>query len=551
MNRFKLLACLAFAAMALPARAAEPNLPPDLAAVPGNAIGFVHLRVADLWKNDALKQFRAMIEKAGPKALEAFDQRFVPAPSMIDRVTVFAIMPANPGPEPPFVGVVACNKPFDRAKLLKSLLPKGTEMTAGGTTFHADGEFELAIRVIDDHTFAVATPSTMRQYLEMPKATENLLAPVLREAAGKHHVVLGLNATILPNEVVTDLPPPLQPLARAKTIGVAIDLNKDLLLSVHAAFADEAQAKSGEKAAHDGLKMARAALAQAKIHFHQQVRGNDSKAPSAFEELPEAVLSMLALGGLETLDEFLKDLPIERDGKMLATSAKLPIGPYASILGVAGMSAGFALPAVRSARMAATRSRSANNLKQILIALHSYADTYRGFPPAAICDKNGKPLLSWRVAILPFIDQEPLFKQFHLDEPWDSEHNKKLLSQMPLIYGVTAATKLGDSMTHYRVFYGNGAAFELKKPVRFLDFTDGTSNTIMVVEAAEGVPWTRPDGFEYDPKKPLPKLGAISPEGFWVAMADGSVRFLSHTIKESTLRAAITRNGGEIVNLNE
>ena len=551
MTRFKILAWFGLALLALPARAEEPNLPPDLAAVPGNAIGFVHIRAADLWKCDALKDFRKMIEKAGPKALQQFDDRFVPAPSTIDRITVFVLMPSDAGPEPPFVGLIACNQPFDRAKLFKSLLPRGTEKKAGNKSFQADEDFDLAIHVLDDRTFAVATVSVMRRYLETPPTKENLLAPALQQAAGRHHLVIGLNASLLPNEAVAELPPPLQPLGRTKMASLSIDVGKDLAVDIRAHFADEAQAKSGEAALRAGLELARTALKGAKAQFEQQLQGKEMKSPSPISELPEAALAVLALGGFETLDEFVKDLPVKRDGSELAVAARLPIGPYASVLGVAGMSAGFALPAVQKARMASTRSRSANNLKQIVLAFHNYHSAYNSFPPAAICDKNGKPLLSWRVAILPFIEQDNLYKQFHLDEPWDSEHNMKLLALMPKVYKQPNETKPGETKTHYRVFYGGGAAFELKRGLRFADFSDGLSNTILVVEAAEGVPWTKPDDLEYDPKKPLPKFGGISPEGFWVALADGSVRFLTHKAKESTLRAAITRNGGEIFRWDE
>src|SRR5205085_10226222 len=106
----------------------------------------------------------------------------------------------------------------------------------------------------------------------------------------------------------------------------------------------------------------------------------------------------------------------------------------------------------------------------------------------AICDKQGRPLLSWRVAILPYIEQGQLYKQFKLDEPWDSEHNRKLIPLMPATYVVPAAPpKPGE--THYRVFVGGGAAFDLAKPTRISQFTDGSSNTFLIVETADTVVW--------------------------------------------------------------
>src|SRR5579884_2292255 len=98
-------------------------------------------------------------------------------------------------------------------------------------------------------------------------------------------------------------------------------------------------------------------------------------------------------------------------------------------------------------RQAAARTRSSNRLRQIGIAMHNYNDTYGHLPTQAIYGKDGKPLLSWRVLILPFMEQGALYKQFHLDEPWDSAHNKELRGQMPKTY------RLPDSKERTKTFY--------------------------------------------------------------------------------------------------
>ncbi|MFN6052013.1 MAG: DUF1559 domain-containing protein, partial [Planctomycetia bacterium] len=124
-------------------------------------------------------------------------------------------------------------------------------------------------------------------------------------------------------------------------------------------------------------------------------------------------------------------------------------------------------------REAAQRASSTNNLKMIGLAMHNYDATYNGFPPVAISDKKtGKPLLSWRVALLPYLDEDNLYRQFKLDEPWDSEHNIKLAAKMPKVYTHPTKNKPGDNKTHYRVFYGNGAVFDMNKPCSFRDITD-------------------------------------------------------------------------------
>jgi RNA polymerase sigma factor (sigma-70 family) len=199
----------------------------------------------------------------------------------------------------------------------------------------------------------------------------------------------------------------------------------------------------------------------------------------------------------------------------------------------------------------ADRQRPVDNMKMLGLAMHNYHATYGTFPPAAVYSMDGKPLLSWRVLLLPYLDQRALFSQFKLDEPWDGPTNRKLLEKMPDIYAPPRGKGKETHATVYQVFTGPGTVFPSPKASRIADITDGTSNTILIVEAVETVPWTKPADLPYDPKNPLPKLGSVSKEGFWTTFADGSVRFFKHTIKEATLRALITSNGGEIIDDND
>jgi RNA polymerase sigma factor (sigma-70 family) len=196
---------------------------------------------------------------------------------------------------------------------------------------------------------------------------------------------------------------------------------------------------------------------------------------------------------------------------------------------------------------AANRAISQNNLKQIALAFHNYHDTNQHFPAGAIYSKEGKPLLSWRVAILPFLDQAALYKAFKLDEPWDSEHNKKLLAQMPKVYELPGKKTADKHVTFYRVFAGKDTLFDGEEGKSLAKIRDGTSNTILALEAADPVVWTKPEELAYADNAALPKLGGYFTGGFNVAMCDGSVRFVSQSVDEKALRLFITPNDGQVV----
>src|SRR5262249_30644118 len=138
--------------------------------------------------------------------------------------------------------------------------------------------------------------------------------------------------------------------------------------------------------------------------------------------------------------------------------------------------------------------------KQLLLGFHNYHDTFGQAVPA-IVDPDGKPLLSWRVALLPFIEQDNLFRLMKQDEPWDSEHNKKFIEKMPKIFEIDGVTAKPGS-THYRTFVGANASWAFDRPAQIpATFQDGTSNTVIFVQAAEPVIWTKPDELPFDGKR--------------------------------------------------
>ena len=194
------------------------------------------------------------------------------------------------------------------------------------------------------------------------------------------------------------------------------------------------------------------------------------------------------------------------------------------------------------------RIRSANNLKQIMIAIHNYHDT-NGFLPRDIADKNGKPLLSWRVLLLPYIEQDNLYKAFKLDEAWDSDTNKKLLAKMPDVYKVGIEPK-GATETYYQGFAGPGTAFEPGKKLTLASVTDGTSNTVGVIEAGPPVEWTKPADIAYDPKKPFPKLDGPFRNVVMAGMMDGSAFPFKPDLKPEVFRDFVERADGSVVDID-
>jgi hypothetical protein len=221
------------------------------------------------------------------------------------------------------------------------------------------------------------------------------------------------------------------------------------------------------------------------------------------------------------------------------------------VLGVIGCLIGFErmMAAERSARMSSIAC--SNNLRQVGLALNEYHAANGRLPPAAISDQRGKPLLSWRVAILPYLGKEELYAAFHLDESWDSPHNLALLNQMPHEFGCPADIDAGPGKSGYRALVGRGTAFEPDfKPVRFGDFADGVDETILIGESRLAVPWTKPEDLYLDTGGLLRALGSRHAHdniGFNVVFADGAVRRLRRSIDPKLLAAVITRDRNERV----
>jgi tetratricopeptide (TPR) repeat protein len=213
---------------------------------------------------------------------------------------------------------------------------------------------------------------------------------------------------------------------------------------------------------------------------------------------------------------------------------------------------GLLLPAIQAARDAATRMEGSNNLKMLGLAFWNYHDTYGHFPKRQMELENGREGLSWRVQLLPFLEESELYDQFHLDQPWDSEHNLTLVDRMPAVFS-TPGLHLPPGQTNLVTLEGEGTAMEGDQKLSPAKFTDGLSNTLLVVEADadQAVIWTKPADLPFDFGNPTRGLGAARQNGFNGLLSDGSVSFfdinlLGDNFAERVKRMA-TRAGGEII----
>jgi hypothetical protein len=261
-------------------------------------------------------------------------------------------------------------------------------------------------------------------------------------------------------------------------------------------------------------------------------------------QIPFAAAATMGMGALKHVEDVIESDQVRRSGSAIDATIKLPTGSK-TIVVPAAFAAGAGVAAFATQWRDSLDARAKNDLKQIILAFHNYHDVNGEVPPA-IVDNAGKPLLSWRVAFLPYVEQDNLYKQFKLNEPWDSEQNKKLIEPTPKIFQIDGVeTKAGH--THYRTFVGAKAPWDVGRPVTFARITDGLSNTVLFVQAKEPVIWTKPDELVADGKAEIMSQ-LLFRDGRTVAgFGDGSARVLSDMIGEKIWKLLIDPADGEVI----
>jgi hypothetical protein len=188
--------------------------------------------------------------------------------------------------------------------------------------------------------------------------------------------------------------------------------------------------------------------------------------------------------------------------------------------------------------------KSREHLHRVAVAIHGYLDEHNDEFPKDIADAAGRPLLSWRVAILPYLDLEFLHAQFKLDEPWDGPNNRKLLAFMPGVFRSPAQLpKTTDTLI--QAVSGTGAVFDPRAKVKLADVADGTSATLMLVESGPAVPWTKPADVAFNPDGKVPTFAGPYTDAVHVATADAATYRMTTKPDEDLLRVFVQRDDGQ------
>lgn len=517
----------------------DTPLPP----LPADTVGFVHVKMAEVWASPTVQSVLKQLKPEAAKSVTADLARNLGLEAAeVETITMALVTQPAGGREPVTpLFLLRTVKPFDRKAVLEKALPEAKEQAIAGLYATRDRREIDAVRFLSDRSLAFGTRSTL-EFLPSegpaPEVKNGPLAEALR-LIPQHQYVAG---AALPRELKALLQSKLSrglrgPDGMAMTMFapmlfslehavLTMDMTPNLKVALRAAFDNEREATRAMRLAHAGIVGAQIGCRMAQTEMMRDSSGRP------LTQLPKL---------LSAVEKSLDDAKVDLKGKSveLNLDVKLPEGLLERAL----------LEAALRIRGAAEGMLRANNLRQILIAMHNYHNDYMKMP-GDICDQAGKPLLSWRVQLLPYMEQDNLYRQFKLDEPWDSEHNKKFIGMMPKFYQIQGTKTPEPGMTYFQSFKAAPAYNGMYMPtMRFgpaakqmtlgqMTAVDGTSNTIVVAEASTPVIWTKPDDIVIDKdiedlNKPGPGVGAIPEDaGFYAAFGDASVRRIAKSLPD-------------------
>jgi prepilin-type processing-associated H-X9-DG protein len=519
-------------------RPPEPSGKIDLSLVPADAGMIVVARPSELLARPELKP---IVELFG--GAEGLVKRFGVRPEQFEQITMIWFRPGNgekprPGPLPARVSAILVRgtEGIDWKAFTAKVVPNPEEQSHAGQTFfrNAQSPMTVAYSQLDNRTVVIGlNEAEMRHYLS------GRLLPNPQhawddawETVAKGPVALAVDSAFLAETFQRMFNGPDEPLfgmfsplwLQAHSHALSLNPAKAMTLDYVAMGNSEDGAEQAAKTIEALLTLGNNAIPGLKARMQNQ---GGPKAPAA----------LLAVAG-----EVMHAAKVERSGKTVHLKSSTDADFAAVVENVL-------IPAGQDARAAARRAASMNNMKQLMLAMHNYHSAHDHFPPAVVIGPDGKTPHSWRVELLPYLEQADLYNEYKMNEPWDSPANRKVLEACPKIF-TFPGSEAGNTNSAYFALTGPETIMPAEgKGVGIATITDGTSNTIALVETQRDIPWTKPEDIPFDSKQATPKLGGFYPEsaGFNVAFADGSVKFIKDSINTFLLRALITKAGGEVI----
>ncbi|MGC1272647.1 MAG: DUF1559 domain-containing protein [Planctomycetaceae bacterium] len=558
--------------------AAEKDTQPSVSPVvyiPATATFVMVNRPAELLEDEAIKPFAAQVEELVSVSKDPMWKTLREAgvtPRAVETVAM-GILPTHKSSHEPAAFAVRLNKPIDRSVIEKAATSKTT--TFGGILYQIGKD--TIVTMPDDRTLLAGQDEATLTAMLVGGQLNRAASPWLKidDKLGKPALGVLIDAETLSSllrkelfekgrgqeaQVGMMLAPIMPALNDMKIAGVGLVLGGEPGLRGYAEADDESSAGRVAETLRALVTLGKNTL--------RQVKGQ-----AGGQNLQQQQLAKMFIPIAEKL---LNTAKVESAGVDVTLTAEAG--------GSSAIALGLLLPAIQQAREAARRTQSMGHLKKIGLAFHNYHDVY-GFLPPAVIVENGVER-SWRVEILPFVEAGNLYEYYRKNEPWDSEHNKTILEQMPEVYrdpshGESAPT----STSYYLLTSANavtdppadgaeapdgtggfaappaaGSTLFTDKPIDprkggkgpgFPQITDGTSNTLMVVEAKRDVPWTKPEDIPFDPAKvdELIKndLGGNHTGGFLALFCDGAVRFIATSVDRDVFKGLVTPAGGEAI----
>ncbi len=396
----------------------------------------------------------------------------------------------------------------------------------------------MVARHIDDSTLVVATETYVTEMLEF-SASQNPIIQALEThpPRGPIDIYLDVDSNrefilAVTEQLDADVPPPAKFLMEIPALlsGVRIhqETDDDFVTEIAFTARGPEEAVRLSQIVDAGLTMGRLGMLS---ELQSSLDANDATQASLIAYL-----------------ERVTNLSIEKMSPQIQGNDVIYRLPNIAV--AAGVMAGAMAPAIQQSRVAATRVKSANNLRQLGLAILNYHDAYGHFP-VGIRDPQGRPLLSWRVQVLPFLEELELYERFKLDEAWDSPDNQVLLDEMPEVFR-SDLPGVESWQAVYQAVAGSQQIFN-GRLTSITDIKDGMSGTAMLVETnAESVAvWTSPYDSRIQREDPFVELRREDVLGFNVLMADGAVRTISFGVSNEDWWGATTMAGGEIVNIGD